>query len=177
MAKPTSDSDIPAAEPAGGAAVGRGGSSFDGVQAWLCQTYVIMRDDTGRVRTEPGSHGEERTGTGSSGKLPISVDGPTVRCDLPSTGSVVAAGYRTDALQGSLTPFFDTQSVYLLAWQRAATRATVTSFSDEQAISSTTICVGSDPTRLIVNWNVVDKLMISYEGAPGFCASGNFLFV
>jgi hypothetical protein len=67
--------------------------------------------------------------------------------------------------------------VYLLAWRRAATRATVTSFSDGQAVSSTMVCIGSDPTRLIVNWDVIDKLRISYEGAPGFSAAGNFLFV
>jgi hypothetical protein len=67
--------------------------------------------------------------------------------------------------------------VYLLAWQTAMTRVTVTSFCDERAVSSATICIGSDPTRLIINWGVIDRVRISYEGTPGLSARGNFLLV
>jgi hypothetical protein len=67
--------------------------------------------------------------------------------------------------------------VYLLACQTTTVRVTVTSFRDERAVSLATICIGSDPTRLIINWDVIDRVSISYEGRPGLSVRGNFLFV
>jgi hypothetical protein len=186
MSKPTRDrDDIRAAASAArasfadvscghgqGAAIRRDGS------APVRQTYVVTRDDAGALNTRAGWQelGRVKSGAGTWDNGWGGADGLAGRGNLPGGDSVSARGAGT-ANRPEGPTFFDSQSVYLLAWQTAMTRVTVTSFCDERAVSSATICIGSDPTRLVINWGVIDRVRISYEGTPGLSVRGNFLLV
>lgn len=72
---------------------------------------------------------------------------------------------------------FDSESVYLLAWQTPSVTATLTGLSAGVVVGSTLVEVGSDPTQIKVDWSAVDQLAISSTGAPGFPVTENFFFL
>jgi hypothetical protein len=72
---------------------------------------------------------------------------------------------------------FDSESVYLLAWQTPSVTATLTGLSDGVVVGSTLVEVGNDPTQIKVDWSAIDQLAISYTGAPGFPVTDNFFFL
>jgi hypothetical protein len=74
---------------------------------------------------------------------------------------------------------FDSESVYLLAWQRPSVTATVTGLSNGMVIGSITVNVKQDPTQVKVDWAAIDAIAISCSssGTAGFPARDNFLFL
>jgi hypothetical protein len=72
---------------------------------------------------------------------------------------------------------FDSESVYLLAWQTPTVTATLTGLNDGVVVGSTVVEVGTDPVQVKVDWSAIDQLAISYSGMPGFPVTDNFLFL
>jgi hypothetical protein len=66
---------------------------------------------------------------------------------------------------------FDPESIYLLSWQTSSVAATLTAFSDGAVV------VGSDPMQVRVDWDVIDQVVVSYTGTPGFPVTDNLLFL
>jgi hypothetical protein len=118
----------------------------------LLQTYLVTRDENGELRA-----------TVANGYEPGNPDD----------------GYRFAELlpdRADLTAF-DAESVYLLAWQTPSVTATLTGLHEGVAVGSATVVVGSDPTRVKVDWTAIDELAISYSGTPGFPVTDNLFFL
>ena len=65
----------------------------------------------------------------------------------------------------------------MLAWQTPSVTATLTGLTEGSPIGSVMVEVGSDPTQVKVDWDVIDALAISYTGMPGFPVTDNFLLL
>jgi hypothetical protein len=55
--------------------------------------------------------------------------------------------------------------------------ATLTAFSDGAVVGASTVVVGSDPMQVRVDWDVIDQVVVSYTGTPGFPVTDNLLFL
>jgi hypothetical protein len=117
------------------------------------QTYVVARDEAGHLQT-----------TVLDGVRPKNRD-EKLRCiELGSSRDVGT---------------FDSESVYLLAWQRPSVTPTLTGLRGGKVLGSMVVEVKQDPTQVKVDWSAIDALAISCSssGTAGFAATSNFLFL
>jgi hypothetical protein len=117
------------------------------------QTYVVARNENGHLQT-----------TVFEGVRPKNRD-ETLRC--------IELGSRRDVAT------FDSESVYLLAWQRPSVTATLTGLRGGTILGSIVVEVAQDPTQVKVDWSAIDALAISCSssGTAGFPVKNNFLLL
>jgi hypothetical protein len=118
----------------------------------LRQTYVIQPNGSGQLQTTIS----ETIKAGGSDDLFHFAELPTRRADPTN---------------------FDPESIYLLAWQSSSVAATVTAISDGEVVGSSTVLVGNDPMQVKIDWDVIDQVVVSYTGTPGFPVTDNLLFL